>query len=346
MKKKVLFIGMVLLTLMLTTGTFAYTYTNSNTALQATLANGTFATYEVSAGQPDWNSVLPGSAFELLIPSGCGDTTQIPTQYPCSGQHWDKVDDQPTPDELTTYVSTSGSSNWKKDVYALSNYVVPSGDESIASVVIYYCFASSGSYSVSAKPAIITNDEYVEGSTSTTSNPTFTTVSWELTENPVTEDAWTWEEINDLQAGVNMRGYSSTKPAICTQVYVKVNYSYCSLQGDVPHGDLFMVNPDVDYSGDLLVKVYITNVADLLKAYKYLNMKLFVANSVEGSETPNYQLLSLENGVVMFNINGGSASYYKVQIIGGSYNLMSDDPNEWGVGWTVIPEFYCEVSQR
>ena len=118
------------------------------------------------------------------------------------------------------------------------------------------------------------------------------------------------------------------------------------MPGEVPQGDLFIVTPDPNITGDLLVKIYITNTADLLKAYQYLNMKVYVANSIEAGKTPNYQVLSIENGVVMFNIIGGSATSYKVQLIGGSYRLISDNPDEWGAGWTVTPEFYCEVSQR
>ncbi|MBN1177528.1 MAG: hypothetical protein JXA51_07605, partial [Dehalococcoidales bacterium] len=63
-------------------------------------------------------------------------------------------------------------------------------------------------------------------------------------------------------------------------------------------------------------------------------------------ESPDYQIISIETGVVIFNIVGGTAEDYTVEITGGSYRLISDDPDEWGAGWSVIPEFYCEVCQR
>jgi hypothetical protein len=346
MKKKLMFFGMALIALLLTSGTFAYTYTNSNIALVPTLANGDFATYQVSSSQPNWNSILPGTSSEILVPNGCGDEAQLPAQYPTSGSHWDKVDEQPNPDEGSTYVSTQGSNNWKRDLYALSNYAIANGDETITSVTVYYRFASGGSYTVSALPSIKTDCEVFDGSTTTTSSTSYTTVSWDLPLNPSTGDPWTWEEINDLQAGIEMKGSSTSKPAICTQVYVKVNYEYCYIGGELPSGDLFEVNPAADFTGDLLIKMYITNTADLLKAYQYLNMKLYVAHSVEAGKSPNYQVLSTENGVVTFSIIGGSASSYIVKLIGGSYGLVSDDPDDWGAGWTITPEFYCEVSQR
>jgi hypothetical protein len=346
MKKKLLFFGMVFIALLLTSGTFAYTYTNSNTILPM-LASGEFATYEVSTNQPDWNIVMPQAMSEILVPNDCGDVTQLPSQYPCCGSHWEKVDDQPYPDDLNTYVSTEGSSAWKKDLYELSNYTIANGDETISSLIIYYRFATDRSgYTAYAQPIIYTNDEICEGTVTTTDDTNFTTVSWELDTNPITEGAWTWDEINDLQAGIEMKGYSSNKAAICTQVYVQVNFEGSFSSGELPQGYLFVVTPDSTYTGDLMVKVYITNTADLLKAYKYINIKIFVANSIEAGESPNYQILSLENGVIMFNIIGGSASSYTVRVLGGSYSLVSNNPEEWGTGWTIIPEFYCEVTQR
>lgn len=345
MKKKLIFIGTVLIALLLTSGSFAYTYTNSNTTL-AILANGNFASYEVAPNQPNWNSLLPGDTTEILVPVGCGDETQIPTQYPSSGSHWDKVDEQPTPDETNTYVSTAGSSSSKRDLYDLADYAAANGKEQINGITVYFRFASSSTYAVTGKPVIKSEGVVYYGTTTTSSSTTFTTVSWDLAANPVTKDAWTWDEINDLQAGIEMKGYSSSKAAVCTQVYVAVIYQSCAISGEVPTGDLFIVTPEKDYIGDLLVKVYITNVAELSKAYQYLNMKVYTASSIEAGKEPPYQVLSLQNGVVTFNVIGGTSVSYLVQLTGGSYGFVSDNPDDWGKGATVVPEFYCEVSQR
>jgi len=73
--------------------------------------------------------------------------------------------------------------------------------------------------------------------------------------------------------------------------------------GEVPTGNLFNIVPDVDYTGDLLAKFYLTNTANLTRAYSYLNMKLYMAGSVEAGETPNYALLTLQNGEASLNFS-------------------------------------------
>jgi len=70
-----------------------------------TADGGDMATSNVSANQPDWNFVLPQSEvdFQTLLPTGPGDLTEIPNQYPNSGQHWDKVAET-SPDDWSTYI--------------------------------------------------------------------------------------------------------------------------------------------------------------------------------------------------------------------------------------------------
>ena len=72
--------------------------------------------------------------------------------------------------------------------------------------------------------------------------------------------------------------------------------------GEVPTGNLFNINPDTTYSGDLVAKVYLVNTGNLTKAYSYLNMKLYLAGSVEAEETPNYRMLTLQNGEAALTI--------------------------------------------
>ena len=118
------------------------------------------------------------------------------------------------------------------------------------------------------------------------------------------------------------------------------------IAGEVPTGDLFIVNTHPEYPGDLLVRVYLTNTGDLIKAYQYLNMKLYVAGSSEAYTEPFYVLLSLENGEASFNLEGGSGTSPAISLVGGSYHLQSSKPDKWEEGWTVVPEFYAEVTPR
>lgn len=346
MRKKLVFSGMVLLALVLTTGTFAYTYTNVGTmSVQPTYVDAAYNTIVESAVQPDWSTILPEGEFhsETLIPVAPGDDTELPTQYPAEGEHWDKVT---SADDLDTYVSTRTSKNWERDLYNLSAYTGYSGAETILGVTVHFRFAAGGGYNVRGMASIKTNGSVYDGPTITTDDTAFINESWPMDVNPNTGEAWTWEEVNALQAGVTLRGNAKAKPAICTQVYVTVNFEFIQVQGAVPTGDLFEVIPQEEFFGDLVVTVYLTNTAELLKAYRYLNMKVYTTNSVEAGGNPNYKVMSLENGVATFNLEGGSAMTYYTRVIGGAYYLMSDDTEEWNPGWNIEPEFYCEVSQR
>ncbi|GAG88755.1 unnamed protein product, partial [marine sediment metagenome] len=105
-----------------------------------------------------------------------------------------------------------------------------------------------------------------------------------------------------MQIGVGLREPTSGQNTLCTQVYAEVNYEAPLLSGSVPTDDLFDITPHTDFSGDLAVRVYLTNTGALAKAYQSLNMNLYLESSVEAGETPNYRVLTLENGWVTFNL--------------------------------------------
>jgi hypothetical protein len=319
---------MVLLALALTSGTFAYTYNNSTTAIQASMSDTPWATYQSSAIQPDWDSIVPDETYgtETIVPIGPGDYANIPVQYPATGQHWDKVDDQPA-DDSATYISTSGTGVWNGDLYEMGNFIGAGGTETIDNVTFYIRIAAGGNYYAYAMAEFKTHGQLFSGPTEQYYGPTWVTLSWQQPVNPVTGEAWTWEEINDLQAGLALKGSQSSKPALCTQVYVVVDYRSARSQGEVPQGNLFDINPDSQYPGDLTVKIYIVNISQLIKAYKYLNMTVYTTHSLEAGQTPAYKVLSLENGMVEFSLIGGSASEYTVSITGGSYGLIYDNPD-------------------
>ena len=125
-----------------------------------------------------------------------------------------------------------------------------------------------------------------------------------------------------------------------------MDYAAPLLSGNVPTGDLFDITPDGNFSGDLAVKVYLTNTGALVKAYQYLNMNLYLEGSVEAGETPNYQVLTLENGWVTFNLKDYVPGTYTLSVTGGNYSLVSRDTSGWEVGWTVTPELYGQIVQR
>lgn len=346
-KKKFYLVMGLVVALMVNIAIFAYTWPNA-TATVEVAASGEIAPLEASTAQPDWDSLLPvegGAGTVTLRPNAPGDDTELPTQFPNTGEHWDKVDDT-TPDDGATYVSTLGSGGWERDLYNLDDPAV-TGDEEISSLTVYFRFSADGSNTARAMASIKTEDQLFDGPTEVYSDPAFADFSHQWQTNPATGEAWTWDEINSLQAGVTMKGQNQNKAAVCTQVYVEVNYQIPPItQGEVPEGDLFDITTNPDYSGDLLVTLYLTNTGALRKAYQYLNIKVLVAGSLEADEIPGYQVLSMENGVVFFNIEWPVDSNYTVEVIGGGYRLTSDDPGDWGAGASITPEIYCEVSQR
>ena len=350
MKKKLVFIGILILALVLTTGTFAYTYTNNAaTTLSATIADDGWTTYKPSANQPDWQRILPEGEFdsEILVPNAPGDDTELSAQYPASGEHWDKMDERPA-DDGETFVSTDGPGGWQRDLYNLIDHTpIEEGTEKdIKNLTVYFRSASNTdgffNHKGYAMSAIKTHGSVFEGKVESQEDSGYVTQSYQWRRNPATFKPWTWEDVDCLQAGISLKGAGT----VATQVYVAVNYEKKIIESEIPPGALFDATPHPDYVGDLQVKIYLTNTANLIKAYKYLNMELYMSHSLEAGKTPDYQILSLDTGVVTFNIEGSSAERYTVEVLGGAYRLVSSDTTDWGQGWSIVPELYCEVTQR
>ncbi|RLF97134.1 hypothetical protein DRN58_09125, partial [Thermococci archaeon] len=160
-----------------------------------------------------------GSGVEILRPDGPGTTTQL-SQYPSSGYNYDKVDES-TPDD-TTYVYYGGWST-HHDIYTLQNH--SKGKGVIESVTIYFrCRYERGS-SMSlalARSVLRTHGQEYYG-TMKGLKVTWATYTQTYTTNPYTGKAWTWSEIDALQAGIDLE--CNGAKGICTQLYVEVSYN-------------------------------------------------------------------------------------------------------------------------
>ena len=168
----------------------------------------------------------------ILRPNQAGDRTEWPWQYPSTGEHWDKVDDV-TPDEDSTYIYISrAEAGSHKDLYNLPSPGIPSGAQ-IDYVRVYIRCRGSGFTFARARPVIKTHGmEYAP--TYMSFGTSYSTQSHEWTTNPYTGEAWTLDELESLQAGVEgVRGmmydpwtglirYDDT---YCTQVYVEIGYT-------------------------------------------------------------------------------------------------------------------------
>jgi hypothetical protein len=353
-KKRWQLITALVLALVVTGGLYASTYLSALVTMGVTATEDEIATSTASASQPDWDSIVtPVVDTETLRPTAAGDETNIAS---VSGEtsHWEAVDEE-VADDLSTYVYTSAT-DYERDLYNIADH--SEGGGTISSITVYarcywsgYAEPNQASIAIAIKSgtgngAPDTVDEGDEETLAT--RQAWENFSSEWTVNPATGSAWTWDEIDNLQIGIALRESYSGGPAdtCCTQVYVEVDYSYIPISGGVPTGDLFDITPTTDYTGDLAVRVYLTNTGDLVKAYDDLNIRLYLEGSVEAGETPDYLVLTPENGLVTFNLKDYSPGTYTLSVTGGTYTLISDEPSEWEEGWTVTPELYCQILQR
>jgi len=343
-RKSYLIIALTL-ALVISGGVYAYTYTTSIKTISITDPTGNVLSVNATATQPDWDSVLTTVPETLTFrPNAAGDETAIPDQFPDSGAHWDKVDEA-TSDDDSTYVACS-LPTWREDLYNIPDHSDQTAGGTINYVEEYIVArAVATSTQTSAYTHVKTNGVTYDG-TSENLTTSYATYSYQWSTNPQSAGAWTWSEIDALQAGVGLRQPAGGVYSRCTQVYTEVSFDAPPLTGSTPTGDLFEITPDSGYSGDLIVRVYLANTAALQKAYANLNLQLHLESSVEAGETPNYQTLTIENGLVTFNLVGISGGSYTLSVTGGTYQLTSRDVQEWESGWTVTPELYCEATQR
>jgi len=337
--KNVMLIVVLAALLAVSGGIYAYTYTTGLGVISITEPTGDIATVNASGNQPEWLEVLSiAQDTETLRPNAAGTYTQCDAvgdtaNYLCV--------DEAVSDGDTTYVRTWGGAT-ELDTYNIEDHTTGSGN--VTDVYAYtYTRVDSGTHD--AEVAIRTNStDYFGGYTSGVPT-TYTYLSANWDNNPFTNNPWTWAEVDALEIGVRHYdlngGYLWT-----TQVYADIDYDYLPVTGNAPTGDLFEVYENPDYSGDLSVRVYLTNTGSLQKAYESLELELYLEDSEEAGQSPNYQELTLENGVASFTLKDPASDNHTLSVIGGDYALVSDNMPEWEAGWTITPEFYCEATQR
>lgn len=177
---------------------------------------------------PDGNILRPvdlRNDVETLRPNAAGDETSIPSQFPVTGSHYDKVDEV-IADNNSTYVYNHEKNYgvWYRDLY---NLPASSGSGTINGIKVYFrCLLGSGAggQSCSARAAIKSNSTVTDGPIVTRYIGAWETWSQEWTTNPADSQPWEWADIDALQIGVGLRqnGNYSCK---CTQVYVEVDYT-------------------------------------------------------------------------------------------------------------------------
>ena len=165
------------------------------------------------------------AAAEILRPDAQG-SEMAPwglSQYPSEGNRWDKVDDV-LPDELTTFIVTvyDGDGAYYRDLYNLPNH---SGIGSINKVTIYIRFdGSPDPYRTYYKPSLKTNGQNWDGSETSWTSWEWHTASQALIKNPITNQPWTWEEIDALEIGASLKSGPNYSAKV-TQIYAEIDYT-------------------------------------------------------------------------------------------------------------------------
>ena len=237
----------------------------------------------------------------ILRPNAAGSETNIGYQYPESGEHWDKVDEE-TADDGSTYIAPTVATSYSQDLYALPN---PSLSGTINKITIYFRIQGVGYYMHKAKPLLKTyGTTYygVEVNLGDDASP-WANHSQEWTTNPSTTSAWTWDEINALEIGIALYKYYAGITQ-CTQVYVEIEYTSPAYPPNAPTslkcesvtnpsavGDNtpeFKATITDDNDGDIIthVEVQVGTDNDWTAAEMWSSGWIDVTDFVEGSESP------------------------------------------------------------
>lgn len=169
-----------------------------------------------------YGTFLLGSAFfsgsnflrEILRPNGIGSFSDLIVS--ACAQNWECVDESISDDDAS-YLAGFGVS-YRTDTYALVDNSAGSG--TIDSVVISMNCVGTEAGNM-ARTVLRTGGSLYEGATvNLTVVSVYTVYTTAYSTNPATSSAWTWTEVDNLEAGVTIK-----KEARCTQIWVEVFYT-------------------------------------------------------------------------------------------------------------------------
>jgi len=155
---------------------------------------------------------------ETIHPNADGEYDQWAKEYPSATAHWECCDEDP-PDDDSSYVETN-TATWKYEAYNLENHT---GSGTINWVRVYVRAKLTSAGTSNSRTLIRTHDTDYESSDITLST-SYQNNYTQYDTNPNTGLAWTWDEIDSLQAGASGKKSGNVNIRMTT-VWVVVNYS-------------------------------------------------------------------------------------------------------------------------
>lgn len=111
--------------------------------------------------------------------------------------------------------------------------------------------------------------------------------------------------------------------------------------GAVTPGNLFVVIPDTDWTGDMTCQVTLINASDLVATYRLLVLEIEVWDSTN-DQVGTTEYITLQKGTVDIEFSHTENSPYRVRLTGGSY---ISNRGGWANG-KEDPAFMCQILQR
>jgi len=154
----------------------------------------------------------------FLIPNGAGDETSLEGVVGAS-EHWQACISK---DDDTSYVYDGGA-QFGRDLFNLENTGI--SGHTITKVTVRAYVKATAAGSGVATTSIKTNGQVYDGNAEDIGTTSYTIISTDYTTNPQSGSAWTWDEINALQAGIQLKRPSPNQQTRCTLVQVIVYFT-------------------------------------------------------------------------------------------------------------------------
>lgn len=276
---------------------------NSLRVYDSTTTDGTVTAYLYGAAPANNN----------ITPNGAGSETSIP--YVTSGAHWQAVSvwssDNYVYNDTTTYT---------RDLYAMSNPTVPEALRgNINSVTLYFLTFYSGLNSASLKPSIKTNGTVYDADGLTIYSEPSTTKSKIFTTNPVTGNAWTWDDVDNLEAGQSIKSGYAGQSVHVYGFYATINYS-------IPSCTISLSDVSFDEKTSIVLSANTTHLTFSMGESTNtveLNGSIFLDNSNDLVFFQNGSVLYAENMTV--SVGGTPVSAWKWEYGDTFHDLIGDN---------------------